>query len=71
MVTRTELITLHIFDLLELLGTSIAEGGSMTLRTKDEEEMEVDLDDLCMVVRIESSLDCARAHQSILPFEPV
>jgi hypothetical protein len=66
MVNRTELLTLHILDLLEMLGTSLADGGSMTLRTDDGEELEVDLDNLCICVRIESSFDGREGR--ILPF---
>lgn len=66
MVNRTELLTLHILDLLEMLGTSLADGGSLTLLS-DGEELEVDLNsNLGLCLRIESSLDCREGR--ILPF---
>jgi hypothetical protein len=68
MMMKTELITLHVFDLLELLGTDMGDGGSMTLKNGAGEEMEVDLDNLCMVIRVDSPLGEQEGDSVSVPF---
>lgn len=53
MVSRIELITFHILDLLELLDVGGEAIGSLTLAADGEGIAEFDLDDLCLVLKIE------------------
>jgi len=65
MIVRTELITLHAVDLLELLGTPGDGQGSLSLMTDGEEQIEIDLDALCLVVKLELANDAPPSY--ILP----
>ena len=65
MIHRTQLITLHICDLLRLLGEP-SSAGTMTIATGDE-TTEVDLDDLCMVLKLESEQLIDAHSPRILP----
>jgi hypothetical protein len=57
MIRKTELFTLEIDDVLKLIGAANDSTGSLILMQKGEEQAEVELNDLCLVVRIESSVD--------------
>jgi hypothetical protein len=67
MIYRTELIILHILDLLELLEVNHdGEDGTLSLMVDGEEQVEVDFDDLCLVVRTTSDRS-ASPSPKILP----
>lgn len=71
MISRVELTTLHAIDLLELLGCDPGAEGSLTLKKGDDEEIEVDLNDLCMVLQTESFLVRRDdGHPGVVPFKP-
>lgn len=52
MIHKTELFSLHILDLLELLHADPSGEGSLLLVVGGEEKSEIDFDDLCLVLRI-------------------
>lgn len=69
MVNRTELLTLHIDDLLHALGVeNPRDQGSMVLMANGEEQAEVDLDDLCMVIQIRSVIGFATNDPGLAVF---
>ena len=55
MINRCELITLHILDLLELLDADLDGQGSLVLMVDGEEHAEVDLANLCLVLKIDEA----------------
>lgn len=71
MVSRIELITLHATDLLELLQVNGSSVGSLTLMSEGEELMELDLENLCLVLEIESEHNRCRyiGEDDVVPFD--
>jgi hypothetical protein len=55
MINRVELITLHISDLLEMLDADLGGEGSLVLTVDGVEQAEVDLANLCLCLKLDTS----------------
>lgn len=78
MIHRTELVCLHILDLLELLHASPSGEGSLMLVVGGEEISEFDFEELCIVLKIvlnpglfDGIGDEMSYHENILPIRGV
>jgi hypothetical protein len=72
MIQRTELITLGSSDLLALLGARRPgePNGSIVLVSNGESKDEVDLEDLCLVLRVETAASVQKPHvRSVIPMK--
>lgn len=69
MIVRTEMITLHILDLLQMLDASNGSEGSLRLLVDGEEQADVPFEDLCLVVRIDDRTPASAAN--IIPLRPI
>jgi hypothetical protein len=56
MINRCELITLHISDLLEMIDADPGGEGSLVLMVNGEEAADVDLTDLCLIVKLDTGV---------------
>ncbi len=72
-INQTHLITLHVHDLLAMIGVARNSGivGTLALMTGGEHLYEADLESLCMVVKIESETEATdRSRPPILKLKP-
>lgn len=56
LMTRLELITLHALELAEMIGGQ-NRAGTLTIAADGEELAEFDLEDVCLVVKLEEPID--------------
>jgi len=53
-ISHVHLITLHVVDLLKLLGNDAVVEGSLALMSGGEQLHEADLEELCLVIKLEA-----------------